>query len=100
MTTDEGLRIVGYLLETHGTTGAFARNAKGEGVGYRDPEAYAWCIAGALLYVGERIGLPLYCDGADRLPSSPLSMSRAWDAEADWRREAIARLKGDGSTAR
>lgn len=43
----EALRMMGYLLETNGTTGRKARDAAGISVEHDDKKACSWCLVGA-----------------------------------------------------
>lgn len=59
VTLDEALRVVGHLLEHHGTRGVLARDAYGKPVNpAENPAACSWCLLGALWVVSSRMGLP------------------------------------------
>ncbi len=49
--TREAVRTIGYLLETNGTTKAWARNKYGSGTSSTDPNACQWCLDGAITVV-------------------------------------------------
>jgi hypothetical protein len=54
---EDAIRTVGYLLETNGTTGYFARNSHGYPVGVNDAETCRWCLQGAVEAVALKFGL-------------------------------------------
>jgi hypothetical protein len=110
MENAEALRVTGYLLERRGTRGAFASRTHSPGgqTTLSDPEACWFCLAGALLLVGQ------VCQGrgehdfwlcyaaAERLGIRAVhepfgSLVNAWDsASVAEQRQMIARLKTTG----
>lgn len=94
-TVQDGLRMVGHLLEHHPTTGANARTVQLRPLidGY-SPGASCWCLEGACEAVAKVLSLSEFdlktaaiCKVEGRLVS-------AWDyAESISRREIVRRLK-------
>ncbi len=54
--TREAVRTIGYLLETNGTTKAWARNKSRHAVSSLDNKACKWCLDGAISVVRHRMG--------------------------------------------
>ena len=55
MTTEDAMRVVGFLLQFHPTRFALARNSQRVVVPAEAPEASCWCLLGAILVVQVRI---------------------------------------------
>lgn len=53
---ETAVRMVGHLLEHHGTTGPFAADKDGIEVAIDDPAATSWCLAGACELVSSKLG--------------------------------------------
>jgi hypothetical protein len=58
--TREAVRTIGYLLETNGTTRAFARSKTGKSVDSTAPSACKFCLIGAIEAVTDVLNLSFY----------------------------------------
>lgn len=59
-TINDGLRMMGQLLLHRRTTGVLARNQRGVSVDCLSTRASCFCLAGAVMVVAERLGLPTH----------------------------------------
>lgn len=53
----EAVRVIGYLLETNGTTKESGRTATGRGVSWDDPKACKFCAVGAICLVAKKMNV-------------------------------------------
>ncbi len=98
----DALRTVGYLLETNGCIGSYAKRHDGAPVGPHHQSACRWCLSGAIHVVAPKFGVDvkdilasahLRCVLIPVYGSSPAAMTRAWDTKADDRPKIIKALK-------
>jgi hypothetical protein len=94
-TIQEGLRMMGHLLEHHGTTGAEAVTSSNVVVEPYDLEACKWCLKGAAMAVSRALDVDHFgLQDAARDTIGNASLISSWDTELTYSRaEIIERLK-------
>jgi len=99
--TKEAIRVVGHLLETNSTSGAYAKTARGQTVAMDNTKACKFCLAGAAYLVDSNIYQPkcyktfppeLYSEIATYLGVE--SLVELWDNNTlDGRKAVVQKLK-------
>lgn len=76
------IRMIGHLLEHHGTAHYEARDASGKGTMFFNGKATRWCLGGAINVVAGELGLDdvaIFRTVAKILDIPMRDLARSWD---------------------